>query len=158
MIETVFLEMPLAIALGVAIGLATRSFVGHPARRLLSYAAFVGAMLAPGFWMLPLMMDRAAAFPVYAASRDLSLALVALLVAWSFETWSSVLRAFFGLEQVAMLLRYATWYGLAPQALCTAWDASQQLPTGLGLLLAGLCVSTLYMFRTARTARRVQHA
>lgn len=158
MIETMFLEMPLAVAFGVAIGFATRTLVGLSVRHLLSYAAFVGATLAPAFWMLPLMMDRAAAFPVYAACRDLSLAVVALLVAWSFETWSPVLRAFFGVEQIAMLLRYATWYGLAPQALCTAWDASQQRPTGLGLLTAGFCLSAVYIVKTLLAPRQVQPA
>ena len=148
MIETMFLEIPLAIALGAAAGLATRTLVGLSVRRLLSYAAFAGAMLAPAFWMLPLMMDRAAAFPVYAANRDVSLALFGLSTAWCFEIWSPVLRSLFALEQIGMLLRYAAWYGLSPQAICTAWDASQQRPTGLGLLIAGLCLSAVYAGRS----------
>jgi hypothetical protein len=158
MIETMFVEMPLAVALGVVAGFATRGFVGLSVRRLLSYAAFVGATLAPMFWMLPLMMDRAAAFPVYVACRDLSLAVFALLAAWSFETWSPVLRTFFGVEQIGMLLRYAIWYGLAPQALCTAWDASEQRLTGLGLLLTGVCLTALYVVKTLLGARQVQPA
>jgi len=147
MIETMFLEMPLAIALGAAAGFATRDLIRLSLRRLLSYAAFVTATLAPAFWMLPLLMDRSAAFPVYEATRDASLAVVALWTVWCFETWSPVLRGLFALEQIAMLLRYATWYGLAPQALCTAWDAGQQRPTGLGLLIAGLCLSAVFAAR-----------
>jgi len=153
MIETTFLEMPLAIALGAAIGFTTRTFIRLSVRRLLSYAAFVGATLAPAFWMLPLMMDRAAAFPVYEAYRDVSLALVALSTVWCFETWSTVLRNFFALEQIAMLLRYATWYGLAPQALCTAWDSVEQRLTGLGLLLAASCVGAFYAAKLCRSTR-----
>ena len=150
MIETMFVEIPLAIALGVAIGLPTRCLVELPVRRLLSYAAFVAVMLAPGFWMLPLMMDRAAAFPAYQAYRDVSLALVALSTVWCFETWSPVLRALFVVEQVGMLLRYATWYGLAPQALCTAWDSHEQRLTGFGLVLAACAVGTFYAVRYLR--------
>ena len=41
-IETMFVEIPLAIVLGAAAGLATRILVGLSVRRLLSYAAFVG--------------------------------------------------------------------------------------------------------------------
>lgn len=155
MIETMFVEIPLAIALGVAIGLATRRLVGLPIRRLLSYAAFVAAMLAPGFWMLPLMMDRAAAFPVYAASRDLSLALAAMSTLWCLETWSPTLKTLFALEQIGMLLRYAAWYGLAPQAICTAWDESQQRPTGMGLLIAGLCLGALYAAGSSFASRQI---
>jgi len=138
MIETMFFEMPLAIGLGAALGFATRSLIGPWLARLLSYAAFVAAVLAPAFWMLPLMMDRASAFTAYEAYRDLSLALAATLTVWCYGTWSPVLRSLFALEQIGMLMRYAAWYGLAPQALCTAWDASQQIPTAIGLLLASL--------------------
>lgn len=154
MIETMFLEMPLALALGLAAGFATRAFVGLSVRRLLSYAAFAGAMLAPAFWMLPLMMDRAAALPAYEVCRDVSLAVVALSTVWCLEIWSPLLRSLFALEQIGMLLRYAAWYGLAPQALCTAWDASQQRPTGWGLLLAGLCLAAAWAGRSLLKVRQ----
>jgi hypothetical protein len=156
MIETMFLDIPLAIALGAAAGFATRNLIRLSLRRLLTYAVFVAATLAPALWMLPLLMDRAAAFPVYEATRNVSLALVALSTVWCFETWSPVLRSLFALEQIAMLLRYATWYGLAPQALCTAWDASQQRPTGLGLLIAGLGLGAAFAARVAAQSTVVQ--
>ena len=158
MIETMLLEIPLAMTLGAAAGFATRTYIGLSLRRLLSYAAFVAAILAPALWMLPLMMDRAAAFPADAMYRDLSLALVVMSTVWCYGTWSSTLRNLFALEQIGMLFRYAVWYGLAPQAICTAWDASQQRPTGVGLLIAGLCLGAMFAARDLFASRRLQHA
>lgn len=44
-----------------------------------------------------------------------------------------------------MLLRYASWYGLARVALRTAWDASAQAAVGQGRLAASLLMGSDYL-------------
>ena len=44
-----------------------------------------------------------------------------------------------------MLVRYAVWFALAPVALCTAWDAGDQIAVGQGLLAASLLLAGAYL-------------
>ena len=90
------------------------------------------------FWMLPVLMDRAEALPLLRVARDLSLAAAGAATLLCFSTWAPVLRQLWVLEQIGMLVRYAVWYGLAPTALCTAWDADAQAAVARGLLAAAL--------------------
>ena len=140
------LRMPAAMLFGMLLGWAARRHVSNQARSMISLAALVLASFVMPFWMLPLMMDKAEALPLFRMARDGSLALAGAATVICFGTWAPVLRHLWVLEQAAMLVRYAVWYGYAPVALCTAWDASAQETVGRGLLaaavlLAGACLA-----------------
>jgi hypothetical protein len=121
---------------------------------VLSIAALVMASIVMPFWMLPVMMDRAAAFPAYGVARDLTLALTGAAIVVCHSTWAPVICHLWVLEQVAMLVRYAIWYGFAAVALCTAWDADAQLVAGSGLLAMSLLVAAGYALFWWRGSRR----
>ena len=144
MAEVMFLRMPAALLLGALAGWLAQRHLAHERRAMLGIAALVVASLAMPFWMLPVMMDRAAAWPAHAVARDLSLGLTGAAVATCFATWAPVVRHLWALEQLAMLVRYAIWYGYAPVALCTAWDADVQQSVGHGLLAAAALLAGLY--------------
>jgi hypothetical protein len=144
MLETMFLRMPLALLVGAAAAAWLRPRLPPAVPRVLAIAAFVAALLVMPFWMLPITMDRAAAFAEHAIARDLSLALTGFLTLLCWQAWAPLWRHLWLIEQIAMLLRYAVWYGLAPAALCTAWDAGEQQAVGLGLLAAAAAVSAVY--------------
>lgn len=88
------------------------------------------------------MMDKAEAMPLFRAARDLTLVLTGAATVICFSTWAPVLRHLWVLEQVGMLARHAVWYGFAPVALCTAWDAIAQETVGHGLFAASLLRDT----------------
>ena len=154
------LRMPMAILLGALLGallpaiqlrLPTtmkRRFISiaPTIAANLSMAALILASLVMPFWMLPVMMDRAEVAPMYAAARDLSLFFTGFLTTICAAYWAPVLRHLLVLEQVAMLLRYAVWYGFAPVPLCAAWDADAQTTVGLGLASGALLLSVGYVF------------
>ena len=140
-----FLRMPAAMLLGALLGWAARHHIPGQTRVLFSVAALVLASLVMPFWMLPVMMDKAEAVPLFRVGRDVSLALAGAATVICFATWAPVLRHLWVLEQVGMLVRYAVWYGFAPVALCTAWDASAQETVGQGLLAASLLLGAAYL-------------
>ncbi|HSI56992.1 MAG TPA: hypothetical protein VLA16_05520 [Ideonella sp.] len=145
MAETMLLRMPAAMLLGALLGWWAARRVAPAWGALFSVAALVLASFVMPFWMLPVMMDKAAAEPAYCAARDASLALAGAGAALCFEHWSPLLRHLWVLEQVGMLLRYAVWYGMAPVALCTAWDAGPQRTVGWGLLAGAAVLAGGYL-------------
>ena len=145
MAEAMFLRMPAAMLLGALLGWAARHRIAGQTRAMFSVAALVLASLVMPFWMLPLMMDKAAAVPLFGVARDVSLAFTGAATVVCFSTWAPVLRHLWVLEQVSMLVRYAVWYGFAPVALCTAWDAAAQETVGQGLLAASLLLGGVYL-------------
>ena len=147
MAEIMFVRMPAAMLLGALAGWLAQRHLARESRAMLGIAALVLASLAMPFWMLPVMMDRAAAWPGYAVGRDVSLALAGAVVVACFGTWAPVVRHLWALEQLAMLVRYAIWYGYAPVALCTAWDVDVQQSVGRGLLAAAALLACLYAVR-----------
>jgi hypothetical protein len=154
MAEVMFVKMPAALLLGTLAGWLTRRRIPVQAREVLSIAALVMASIVMPFWMLPVMMDRAAAFPAYGVARDLTLALTGAAIVVCHSTWAPVIRHLWVLEQVALLVRYAIWYGFAAVALCTAWDADAQLVAGSGLLAMSLLVAAGYALFWWRGSRR----
>ena len=147
MAETMFLRLPAALLLGALLGWAARRHVGAPTRALFGVAALVLASCVMPFWMLPVLMDRAEAEPLLRLARDASLAAAGAATVLCFATWAPVLRHLWMLEQIGMLVRFAVWYGMAPGALCTAWDADAQPAVGLGLLAAALALGLLWALR-----------
>ena len=153
MAELMFVHMPAALLLGALAGWLAKRRMPVRAREMLSIAALVLASIVMPFWMLPVMMDRAAAFPAYGVARDLSLALTGAVVVVCHSTWAPVIRHLWALEQVAMLVRYAIWYGFAAVALCTAWDADAQQAVGHGLLAMSLLLASAYLLLWWRGSR-----
>lgn len=145
MAEIMFVRMPMALLLGALAGWLAKRRMSVQAREMLSIAALVLASIVMPFWMLPVMMDRAAAVPAYGVGRDVSLALTGAAIVVCHSTWAPVMRHLWALEQVAMLVRYAIWYGFAPVALCTAWDAEAQVAVGRGLLAMSLVLAGAYV-------------
>ena len=125
--------------LGALLGWIASRHIPGPARAMFGVAALVLASLVMPFWMLPLMMDKAEAAPLLRAARDISLAFTGAATVACYATWAPVLRHLWVLEQLSMLVRYAVWYGFAPVALCTAWDAEAQEVVGYGLWVARPC-------------------
>lgn len=150
------LRMPAAMLIGVLLGWIAKRYIPPPTRDLLNVAALVLASLVMPFWMLPVMMDKAEAMPLYYIARDASLALTGALTVVCFSRWAPVLRHLWVLEQVGMLMRYAVWYGFAPVALCTAWDAGSQEAVGRGLFVAALMLGCGYV-SFYRFSRRDEH-
>lgn len=144
MAEIMFVHMPAALLLGAFAGWMASLRVSMQARQMLSLAALVLASIAMPFWMLPIMMDRAAAVQGYAAARDASLALTGAATVICYAEWAPVLRHLWVLEQVAMLVRYAVWYGFSTVALCTAWDADVQRTVAWGLVAMSLLIAGVY--------------
>lgn len=118
------------------------NFLAHMAG---AYRAFAHLWHTISFWMLTVMMDKAEAMPLFRAARDLTLVLTGAATVICFSTWAPVLRHLWVLEQVGMLARYAVWYGFAPVALCTAWDANAQETVGHGLFAAALLLGGAYV-------------
>jgi hypothetical protein len=145
MAELIFVHMPAALLLGALAGWLALRRMPLQARELLSIAALILASIAMPFWMLPVMMDRAAAFQSYGVARDVSLALTGASVVVCHRVWAPVIRHLWALEQVAMLVRYAIWYGFSSAALCTAWDADAQQVAGRGLLAMSLLLASAHM-------------
>ncbi len=156
MFQTMFLRMPLALLAGVTAAWWLRPRLPPAVPRVLAIAAFVAALLVMPFWMLPITMDRAAAFAGHAVARDASLALSGFLTLLCWHTWAPLWRHLWLIEQIAMLLRYAVWYGLAPAALCTAWDADEQQAVGFGLLALALAVALAYAAWALSRMKRAQ--
>jgi len=145
--ETMFLRMPAAMLLGALLGWVARHHIPGQTRATFSIAALVLASFVMPFWMLPVMMDKAEAVQLFRVARDVSLASTGAATVICFSTWAPVLRHLWVLEQVGMLLRYAVWYGFAPVALCTAWDAGAQKTVGQGLVAASLLLGGAYLAR-----------
>lgn len=154
MAEIMFGHMPAALLLGALAGWFGRRRVPVQMREVLSIAALVLASIVMPFWMLPVMMDRAVSFPIYGVARDLSLALTGAAIVVCHSTWAPVVRHLLVLEQVAMLVRYAIWYGFAAVALCTAWDADAQFAVGRGLLVLSLLLTGGYVLLWWRGSRQ----
>jgi hypothetical protein len=153
-----FVHMPAALLLGAFAGWLARRRMPVQAREMLSIAALVLASLVMPFWMLPVMMDRAVAFPAYGVARDVSLALTGAAIVVCHSTWAPVIRHLWALEQLAMLVRYAIWYGFAAVALCTAWDADAQYTVGRGLLAMSLLFAGVYVLLWWRGSRQAPSA
>ena len=158
MAELMFVHMPAALLLGAFAGWLARRRMPVQAREMLSIAALVLASLVMPFWMLPVMMDRAVAFPAYGVARDVSLALTGAAIVVCHSTWAPVIRHLWALEQLAMLVRYAIWYGFAAVALCTAWDADAQYTVGRGLLAMSLLFAGAYVLLWWRGSRQAPSA
>ena len=154
MAELMFVHMPAALLLGALAGWLAKRSMPVQAREVLSIAALVLASIVMPFWMLPVMMDRAAAFPAYGVARDVSLALTGAAIVVCHSTWAPVIRHLWALEQVAMLVRYAIWYGFAAVALCTAWDADAQNAVGRGLLAMSFLFAGAYVLLWWRGSRQ----
>ena len=158
MAELMFVHMPAALLLGAFAGWLARRRMPVQAREMLSIAALVLASLVMPFWMLPVMMDRAVAFPAYGVARDVSLALTGAAIVVCHSTWAPVIRHLWALEQLAMLVRYAIWYGFAAVALCTAWDADAQNAVGRGLIAVSLPFAGAYVLLWWRGSRQAPSA
>jgi hypothetical protein len=146
-----FLRMPVAILLGALLGWIAAGYIPAHSRAMFNLAALVLASLIMPFWMLPVMMDKAEALLQFRIGRDISLAFSGAATVICFSTWAPVLRHLWVLEQVGMLTRYAVWYGFAPVALCTAWDAGTQEKVGQGLVAASLLLGGTYLAQYVRT-------
>jgi hypothetical protein len=153
MAEIMFVRMPAALWLGALAGWLAGRRMPVRVRETASVAALVLASIAMPFWMLPVMMDRAAAFQFYGIARDVSLALTGAAIVVGLPAWSPLIRHLWVLEQVAMLVRYAIWYGFSAVALCTAWDAGAQQAVGRGLLVMSLLAAGAYLLLWWRASR-----
>jgi hypothetical protein len=149
-----FVRMPAALLLGALAGWLAQRRLPAQAPGMLSIAALVLASIAMPFWMLPVMMDRAAAYQAYGVARDVSLALTGAAIVVCHSSWAPVIRHLWALEQVAMLVRYAIWYGFSAVALCTAWDADAQQAVGRGLLAMSLLLAGAYVLMWSRARTR----
>ncbi len=146
-----FLRMPAAMLLGALLGWGARRHIAVETRTMLSVVALVLASFVMPFWMLPVMMDKAEAELGVRVARDVSLALSGTATVLCFSIWAPVLRHLWVLEQVGMLVRYAVWFAFAPVALCTAWDAGDQIAVGQGLLAASLLLAGAYLTQCWRS-------
>ncbi|MGH8400051.1 MAG: hypothetical protein ACRESU_03020 [Gammaproteobacteria bacterium] len=159
-------QMLLQIPLLIAVGWLLR---GALPQRLVSatdgwnhngITGLVLATLTVAFWMLPRSLDAAAAEPLMATIKFISVPLlIGLPLGISWPRMGFVLRGFFIAELIAMFFRLGWLYMINPTRLCNNYLLGDQQRSGQYMLLIGCAIflwvgvkllgGNFAMFRTA---------
>ena len=145
----VLVEIPLLVAIGFVLGQAF-----EPACRrlleLLNGGGIPGILLVTfvlAFWMIPRWLDASLQMPEAAASKYISLVVLAgAPLAWSWRRMHPIARGLVKIEFLAMCFRLGWLYLISPDRLCNSYLVDDQILLGRGFLVVGIALSITWLY------------
>ncbi len=115
--------------------------------------AWVVAMAATGFWMLPVALDLAVLNPWVGLAKVASLVLAGLLLGASWRQSSPVIQAFFVFNWCWMMAATGLVYQQASSQLCSVYLPQEQAQAGVAIVGWAIAVFLLWAWHAVRASR-----
>ncbi len=152
------IELPLLVMLGWAAawsvgGRWERLLPGWNARGL---PGLLVASCVMAFWMLPVSLDLAVLHASVGVAKVASLVVAGMALKASWRAAGTVIQAFVVLNGAWMTLTAGLLYQSAPQQLCSVYLVDQQQRAGQALVMWGLAILALWLWRVARQSIRTE--
>ena len=145
----VLVEIPLLVAVGVALGRWVETRCDCRLPRSCNAGGIPGiliAMFSLAFWMVPRWLDAALMDPLVATAKYVSLPLlVGVPLAWSWSRMHPVTRGVVKIECLAMLFRLGWFYLASPDRLCNNYLLDDQARLGQGLVASGVALAIAWL-------------
>lgn len=120
--------------------------------------AFVFALCATGFWMLPAALDAAVLHTGMATLKVASMVAAGLLLRASWSSAGLVVQGFFVLNWFWMTLAAGLLYQDAPQQLCSVYLVDQQGAAGQAVVAWAVVGLGAWLWRVAQLALHAEDA
>jgi hypothetical protein len=107
------------------------------------------AALVSAYWMTPIALDHAAANSSWEAAKVICVAIAGLLAGASWALGSLITRAFYVGNTLWMAVTVGMLYRESTERFCNAYLWNDQVMTGRALVIASICIASIWAVRTA---------